>query len=213
MAEAGTGKAIAWLRGHVSYEHQDWCVIWPFYKTRGYGVFGYMGKSYYAHRFMCELAHGPAPSDTHEAAHSCGDEACCNPHHLSWKTPTENMLDCRRHGTHVRSRFGTAGKITADQAEEIRRQRGLKTLRQLADQYGVSESAISNVWVGKTHYRASKINHWKPDEDAIIRDGVSRGLAAKQIAPLIPGRSTGAVDGRARRLGLSSLPQAQRSDP
>jgi transcriptional regulator with XRE-family HTH domain len=206
MAEAkkGEGRAIRFIRDHQNYPHGDWCIVWPFSTTRGYGTFGYLGNHYYAHRFMCELAHGPAPSDVHEAAHSCGDTACVNPHHLSWKTPSENGLDNRKHGTHIRSRYGSAGKLTMEQADAIRSQRDTKTLRELADEYGVSESAISNVWTGKTHYRPSKINHWKPEEDAIIRDGVSRGLNFTQLAKLLPGRGVSGVQGRTYRLGLKS---------
>lgn len=88
MSKRGEGKTIKWLRAHTDYSH-DWCLIWPFVsKLHGYGQFGYLGKNYYAHRFMCELAHGPAPSPLHEAAHSCGrgHEGCVNPQHLSWKT-------------------------------------------------------------------------------------------------------------------------------
>lgn len=204
MAESGSGKTIQWIRDHVAYPHRDWCLIWPFSTTRGYGRFNYLGKSYYAHVFMCELAKGPAPSDSHEAAHSCGDAACINPHHLSWKTPSENGLDCRKHGTHVRSRYGATGKITPEQAEIIRSFKGTKTLRELADEYGVSESAISNVWVGKTHYRPSKIHSWTPEEDAGIRAGVARGLNFTQLTKILPGRTVSGVMGRAYRLGLKS---------
>jgi HNH endonuclease len=213
----GEGAAIRFIRDHQAYPHKDWCLIWPFSTTRGYGRFGYHGKGYYAHRFMCELAHGRPPSDVHEAAHSCGDTACVNPHHLSWKTPSANGLDCRKHGTHVRSRYSCGGKITVEQAETIRSLMGVKKLRELADEYGVSESAISNVWVGKTHFRPSKVSFWKPEEDASIREGVARGLTAKQIAELVPGRSAGAVASRARRIGLTvsgsdeTLPPAERS--
>lgn len=204
MAEKGSGKTIQWVRNHVTYPHEDWCVIWPFSTTRGYGKFSHLGISYYAHRLMCELAHGPAPSNIHEAAHSCGDSACVNPRHLSWKTPTQNGLDCRQHGTHVRSRYGSAGKLTSDQAETIRGFKGIKTLRELADEYGVSESCISNVWVGKTHYRPSKINHWTDEEDSRIRVGVGRGLNLTQLAKLFPERTHSGVMGRVYRLGLKS---------
>jgi transcriptional regulator with XRE-family HTH domain len=204
MAEREEGKAIQFIRNHATYPHKEWCLIWPFSTTRGYGRFGYKGKGYYAHRFMCELAHGRAPTDIHEAAHSCGDTACVNPHHLSWKTPAENGLDNRQHGTHVRSRYGNAGKITPEQADTIRSLQGQKTLRELADEYGVSESAISNVWTGKTHYRPSKIKHWTAEEDAIIRDGVGRGLNFTQLAKLLPERGVSAVQGRTYRIGLKS---------
>jgi transcriptional regulator with XRE-family HTH domain len=204
MAERGDGKTIQFIRDHVSYPHKDWCLIWPFSTTRGYGNFQYMAKRYYAHRFMCELAHGRPPSDIHEAAHSCGDPSCVNPHHLSWKTPSENGLDNRQHNTHVRHRYGNIGKITMEQADAIRSQKGTKTLRELADEYGISESAVSNVWTGKTHFRPTKINHWTTKEDAIIRDGVGRGLNFTQLAKLLPGRGVSAVTGRTYRIGLKS---------
>lgn len=204
MVKRGEGDVIRFIRQHQQYPHKEWCLIWPFSKTRGYGTFGYLGKRYYGHRFMCELVHGKPPSDTHEAAHSCGDAGCINPHHLSWKTPGENALDSRGHGTHVRSRYGSSGKITLEQAETIRSLKGIRPLRELADEYGVSESAISNVWVGKTHYRPSKINHWTAAEDNCIRDGVARGLNFPQLAALFPTRTPSGVMGRTYRLGLRS---------
>jgi hypothetical protein len=202
MTAKGEGAAIRFVRQHENYPHKDWCLIWPFSKSRGYGTFSYLGKSYYAHRFMCELAHGRASSDIHEAAHSCGDAGCVNPNHLSWKTPSENGLDCRKHGTHVRSRLGSGGKITPEQAETIRSLKGDKKLWELADEYGVSESTISNIWVGKTHYRPRIINHWKPAEDAVIKDGASRGLNCAQIAKLLPGRTALSVSSRAHRIRM-----------
>jgi hypothetical protein len=212
MAERGEGDAIRFIREHQDYQ-RDWCVIWPFSTTRGYGRFGYLGKGYYAHRFMCELAHGAPPSDIHEAAHSCGDSTCVNPRHLSWKTPGENGLDCRQHGTHVRSRYGTAGKITAEQAIAIRDQKDVKKLRELADEYGVSESCISNIWVGKTHYRPSKVRNWTDEEDGRLRESIARGLNFTQIAKLFPDRQPKGVVGRAYRIGLKSgqpLPPSER---
>jgi hypothetical protein len=199
----GNGKTIQWIRDHANYPHEDWCLIWPFSKTRGYGTFSYLGKHYYAHVFMCELAHGPAPTDQHESAHSCGDAGCINPRHLSWKTPTENGLDSRKHGTHVRSRYGNAGKITREQAGVIRGLKGVKTLRELADEYGVSESAISNVWVGKTHYRPSKMVYWSPTQEQQLRDGIAAGMNFTQIAKIL-GKNSHTVSSKAYRLGLKS---------
>src|SRR4051812_5100930 len=96
----GKGEAVAWLREHALYCGDD-CLIWPFSRARGYGNFGYLGKNIYAHRFMCELIHGPAPTPDHHAAHSCGNghKACVNPMHITWKTSSENMRDKELHGT------------------------------------------------------------------------------------------------------------------
>lgn len=124
MSNRGSGKTIQWIQDHLSYPHDDWCLIWPFSRTRGYGQFGYLGKGYYAHRYMCELVHGAAPSPEHQAAHSCGNgvEGCVNPKHLSWKTQSENQLDCRQHGTQAKSYDGISGRLSAEQAHQIRRQ-------------------------------------------------------------------------------------------
>lgn len=200
----GQGKTHQWLVDHLDYPHDEWCLIWPFSLTRGYGALGYLGEKHYAHRFMCELKHGPAPSDLHEAAHDCGNNGCVNPLHLNWKTPTENMLDRRVHGTHVRHRDGNMGRITPEQAAEIRSLKGLKRLWEIAEQFGISESAVSNIWVGRTHARPPKLPpRWTVQEDAALRDNIGRGLKHKAVAEIV-GRPVRAVSSRAKRLGIGS---------
>jgi hypothetical protein len=210
MAIKGNGKTIQWIRDHVSYEHDDWCLMWPFYRLRGYGSFGYLGKSYYAHRFMCDLAHGSPPSSKHQAAHSCGrgDEGCVNPRHLSWKTKSENQLDCRQHGTQAKHNSGNRGRLTREQAEEIRLLKGVKTQLQISQDYGVSESTVSDIWLNRTWTRPSKIVHWTSEDDEKIKDGMRRGLSFATIAGEI-GKTIGAVTSRAYRLGLRAGDIAQ----
>lgn len=43
MSKKGEGKTIQWVRDHVAYQYDEWCLIWPFSTTRGYGV---MGRAY-----------------------------------------------------------------------------------------------------------------------------------------------------------------------
>src|SRR4051812_3923943 len=58
----GQGEAVNWLRDRMDYSDAK-CLTWPFFRMpTGYGSFGYLGKQHYAHRFMCELAHGEAPT-------------------------------------------------------------------------------------------------------------------------------------------------------
>lgn len=79
------------------------CLVWPFATdTDGYGVVKVDGELRNAHREVCKMAHGPAPTDKHEAAHDnagrpCSSKACINPHHLRWATHIENEQDKRRH--------------------------------------------------------------------------------------------------------------------
>ena len=205
MSTKGNGQTIKWIRQHQNYPHDDWCLMWPFYRLRGYGSFGYLGKQYYAHRFMCELTHGAPPTPQHQAAHSCGNGhlGCVNPRHLSWKTKSQNQLDCREHGTQAKHYGGNKGRLTREQAEEIRQMKGEKTQVEIAEQYGVSESTVSDIWLNRTHTRPSKIVHWTPEEDAKLRDCIERGMNFTKIAREI-GRPIGAVSMRAYRIGLHS---------
>jgi hypothetical protein len=205
MSTKGNGNTIKWIRDHQNYQHKDWCLMWPFYRLRGYGSFGYLGKSYYAHRFMCELIHGKPPTDKHQAAHSCGNGhlGCVNPHHLSWKTQSENQLDCRDHGTQGKNLDGNRGRLTPELADEIRAMKGIKTQWQLAEEYRISESTISDIWLNRTWTRPSKIVHWTPEEDALLVEAIGLGYNFTKAAKHV-GRPVSAVMGRAYRLGMKS---------
>lgn len=146
----GAGQAVKFLRDNVSYQG-DACLPWPFSRDGGVGRgrVGYLGKLYWAHRLMCEFAHGPAPTPKHQAAHSCGKghEGCVNPRHLSWKTVSENLLDRREHGTAVGSPYGQHGKLKPDQIAEIRALKGKVPKREIAARFGVGYAAIQ-YWHG-----------------------------------------------------------------
>lgn len=151
----GNGKGIRWLREHISFAGSE-CLMWPFGKCNGYGVFGYLNKNIYAHRYMCEQVHGPCPGPEYEASHSCGRGhlGCVNPAHISWKTKSENQIDRNRHGTQNRGRFP---RLTERQAAEIRALRGKMPQREIAKQYGTSRANVSlihtgNSWTGERSY-------------------------------------------------------------
>lgn len=205
MTTKGNGQSIKWIQAHLNYPHEDYCLIWPFYRLRGYGQFGYLGKNYYAHRYMCELVHGEPPTPDHQAAHSCGNgvEGCANPRHLSWKTKSENQLDCRAHGTHAKAAAGNRGILSRDLAEQIRAMKGIKTQWEIAEEYGISESTVSDIWLNRTWTRQSKIVHWTSDEDDKIREGMRTGQTFAEMATEI-GRPKKAVTARAYRIGLHS---------
>ena len=135
-----------------SYTEQ--CILWPFaLQPTGYARIGLQGKSHYAHRVVCIEAHGPPPSSEHEAAHSCGNRACMNPKHLSWKTSKDNHADRKRHGTNNEGEKHGCAKLDWNKVAEIRSQKGLKSHAKLADEFGVSASQICQIQKGKK---------WKP---------------------------------------------------
>ena len=146
----GKGKTVAWLHEHATYDG-DGCLIWPFSCTpKGHGNFGHNGKQHRAHQYMCRLVHGERPTAKHEVAHSCGrgHDACVHPHHVSWKTRAENQAERNLHRPKVPRLVRY--KVTAEQVAEIRALRGKKTLRELADMFGISDGNVSNILAGRT---------------------------------------------------------------
>jgi hypothetical protein len=143
-ATKGKGRSLQWLRDRVTFPNND-CLIWPFSKNEnGYGTLGVNGKPQKAHRFMCQIVHGEPPTDKHQAAHACGNRACVNPRHLSWKTRSENEADKKLHG-----RVGAGRKqthLTPDDVAFIRASKGTITAEKLAAQFGLSRSGILYWW-------------------------------------------------------------------
>jgi hypothetical protein len=145
--DSGQGQAIKWIREHTNHEGVD-CLWWPFSRQpTGYGHFGYLGDHYYAHRYMCELVNGPAPTPGHEASHTCGKgkAGCVHPKHLEWKTPSGNQLDRREHGTKNDAWWGQRGKLTREQRLQIFALKGHKTQREIAKQFGVTFQNVSHI--------------------------------------------------------------------
>ena len=134
---------------HIALRRPTWeCCIWPFNLSRGYGAFD---EKRAAHRYVCELTHGPAPSSNHDAAHTCGIPSCVNPLHIVWKTKKANCADKLVHDTHSRGERGHGSKLTNEQAAEIRRRSSGMSDRALAREYGVSHAAIWLIRHGKTY--------------------------------------------------------------
>lgn len=57
-------------------------------------------------------------------------------------------------------------------------------------------------------YRPQPRRRWRPDEDAIVRDGYEQALSCTQIANELAGRSAGAVAARAAKLGIVTYARA-----
>lgn len=199
----GKGAGLAFLRGLIGHRGKD-CVTWPMCRDplTGYGRVGAAGimkpgtkaRIEYAHRVMCFLAHGPAPTEAHEVAHSCGNGrgGCVNPNHLSWKTRSENQLDRRRHGTATTNPGGSHSKLTEQQKQEIRALKGSETQMVLAERYGVHYETISRIQ--RTSPRARKITPLlSPEQVRKIRSLHGTCTQAKIAAEV--GCGPGAVSG------------------
>jgi hypothetical protein len=150
------------------------CWLWLACKFRnGYGCVRIAKKSRLAHRVAYEMVNGPIPDGAY-ILHSCDVPACINPAHLRIGDQNENQKEARTKGrltkgrqpreqvtapghwtrvrpgsvirgsAHVMAKLSEAGvmAIRAGYAEG-------KTMKELAEQYGVSRSLVSGILSGR----------------------------------------------------------------
>lgn len=124
------------------------CILWPMsVGSHGYPQVSWEGKNRTGHRLACEWTYGPPPTESHQAAHSCGVRKCVNPEHLRWATASENQADRVQHGTANRGEKCGAAKLNEKQVEEIRRRysEGGILQRELATEFSVTQPTVSRV--------------------------------------------------------------------
>ena len=146
------GEPKEYLENVVMPFEGDECLFWPYATdTGGRGQIWVDGKKHIVSRLVCLLAHGPPPSDRHDASHSCGmgHKGCSNKKHLSWKTKSENQSDRLAHGTDQFGEKNSMSKLSIADVEVIRSLRGDVPQRVLAEKYGVRCSTISRIQAGK----------------------------------------------------------------
>jgi hypothetical protein len=139
------GEPMKFILGVALPFKRDECLEWPFCKNFGYGIVRHEGRSTGSHRLVCELAHGPAPHPKAEAAHSCGNRICCNPHHLRWATRIENQADRLQHGTHNRGSKQGQSKLTEEDVRKIRALRGSMTEREIAKLFDIGRRHVNDI--------------------------------------------------------------------
>lgn len=140
-----------YLHDLTTRETDDRCIIWPFYITKtGYGQLTVGNKTKKISRIVCEMVWGDAPTTIHQAAHECGNSACCNPKHITWKTPKENCDDRVAHGTAPVGERNGQSKLCEDDVRYIRRLLGSRSIKGLAREFAVVPDTIRSIRDGKT---------------------------------------------------------------
>lgn len=106
-------------------------------------------KTKACHRLVLESFVGPCPVGM-ECCHGDGNKTNNRVENLRWDTPDANRRDMMRHGTRARGERNGASKLTAEQVQEIKLRRAAgETQMTIAKSYGVSESLISVIELGK----------------------------------------------------------------
>lgn len=127
----------------------------------GYGTVGWHGINYTAHRVsawlsgLVESPSRPAHSmDKGHVLHKCDNRRCCNPNHFFIGSYSDNQRDAYKKKRRVQPK-GEAhsnAKLTNEQAAEIRRRYAAGEYQiPLAQEYGVSQRAISLIVRGETY--------------------------------------------------------------
>lgn len=147
------GETLAFIEMALLADTED-CIRWPFGKgSDGRARTTLDGRKSLVSRIVCERVHGAPPTRDHQAAHSCGKghEACINPKHLRWATPSENQKDRAEHGTHTMGERNPKAVLAKSDVHRIRRLiADGKTRRALAREYGVSRQAIADIAARRT---------------------------------------------------------------
>lgn len=141
-------------------EKSDGCWLWTGHTISSPGGTRYGGfrstrqqNSIRAHRYAFQLAYGPIPVGM-LVLHTCDVGICVRPDHLYLGTAKDNARDRDSRGRANTARGEKAGgaKLTGSQVLQIRESygRGNKQ-RDIAAEYGVTQSAISRIVNARVH--------------------------------------------------------------
>lgn len=143
------------------------CRLWPHATDKdGYGVTTVKADGLQwaprVHRVVLSVAAGRHLADVELACHSCDTPGCVELSHLWVGSAGDNARDAHAKGRHpnVRANLGRPRpsrgeshgrhKLTAVQVAEIRSLAGTASQYEIAQRFGVSQPAISNISTGKT---------------------------------------------------------------
>lgn len=141
------GLPMDFIREALAYEGPH-CQLWPYaVNSAGYGHLSVDGEDVLAHRLICKLVNGPAPTDKSEASHSCGNghRGCIHPGHVEWKSRKGNAGDMIEHGRSQRGEKHYQARLTEEKVRFIRANAGTSTVPQLAETLGVSRGVVHHV--------------------------------------------------------------------
>lgn len=126
-------------------------------KPKGYGNVRINGSYMLAHRVAWELSNFDIP-DGYFVCHACDNPSCCNPKHLMLGSAKANFVDMVSKGREGYTKNKAIGERNFNSRLNRSAVLAIRTAyankekdqRQLAEEFGVSQSAISAVLRNKT---------------------------------------------------------------
>lgn len=127
------------------------CLNWSGSKNqRGYGWISLSHNTKIkAHRLAWIIAFGNIPEGMW-VLHKCDNPSCVLPDHLFLGNRQDNVDDCKSKGRVPKGESHHGAKLTAEKVVQIRLLSGSKPQHMIAEQFGVSQIAVSRVVTGKT---------------------------------------------------------------
>jgi hypothetical protein len=135
----------------VQPEPNSGCWLWGGCRMRnGYGLIGYGGRNYLAHRLSWLFANGTLPDDL-LVMHKCNNRACVNPDHLELGTHKDNaeyMVKCLRGSQGEKSH---SARFTVKDVIAIRqRHAGGTSCYRMAREFGCEDETIRKIVLKRT---------------------------------------------------------------
>lgn len=130
-------------------ESKTGCHIWRWAKKEsGHGTMTLdSNKHILMHRVAWETRNGPIPEGG-QINHPCNNTSCINPDHLYLGDQFDNMQDTVEAGNHAMQKLTWADvRVIRDEYEPRK-----ITYKKLADRYGVTNGAISNIVMNRTFH-------------------------------------------------------------
>ena len=123
------------------------CWVWTALLNKdGYGRFWMDGKDGYAHRAAWIIHNGHVPYGLC-ICHTCDNPACVNPKHLFAGTIEANQADKAAKGRGLSGERQPHSKLV--EADVLAIRNDTRSQQKIAEQYGVSQSQISNIKLGR----------------------------------------------------------------
>lgn len=132
------------------------CWLWTGASTKkGYGWTRLNGEMFYLHRLSYAAHVGALPHGKPCVLHTCDNPPCCRPAHLFPGTKGDNNQDSFYKGRLMPPRRGAV--LSVDQVETIRTRyaTGREFQRELASEFGVAQTTISQATRGGIWTRAA----------------------------------------------------------